>query len=1365
MSWWPRRERAVSENSQTTLRRARGEARGVLRRSGRAARRGMGEGLEALEPRWAMAARVLVTELVADNTQGIEDEDGSNSDWIELFNAGDAAANLEGWRLTDDPADTTPWTFPAVTLQPDEYLLVFASGKNRRNPASPLHTDFRLAAEGDLVRLSRPDGTVEHQLAYSELLPDRSFGLVQGTSTVTLLPATASFTAFVPTALNGGDKLGRTWIEPAFDDSAWLRGADGVGFDETVDFRDHFRTDIKAQMLGVNGSMFMRVPFAVDNPRAAVRMTLQMKYDDGYVAFLNGVEISRRNTPATIDWNSVAPTTHRDALAVVFEDDDVSDARAALRAGNNVLAIQGINNTINSDDFLMVPQLVVDRPAPLTEQAGRYFQWATPREPNGTVSYSGLAAPVETSVQRGFFEQAFDVTVTGKTLGAALVYTTDGSTPSATNGRLVPARSNESVAKVTLPIAQTTTLRIAAVKEGFLTSLVTTQSYFFLADVVKQDVQATLAAGFAPTWKTVAPDYGLDPDVIGPNDLYNGVFARQILDSLKAAPTVSLVLGQEDLTGPNGIYSNSTRAGDAWEREASFEFIETGGKASVQVNAGLEIQGDNVRNLTNSKKQGLRLSFKERYGASKLKFPVFGAENPDAVSSFDELILRGGYNDSWSHTPDTTQYIRDQWARTTLLAMGQPQVHGRWVHVYLDGFYWGIYNLVERPNAAFSSSYMGGDKDEWDALNTGVVRDGTRDAWALMQSVARDAGSTDPAIANAAYLRLQGKNPDGTPNPQMEKLLDLDNYIDYLIVNFYGGNTDWPGRNYYVARHRGLESEGFKSYAWDTEKILDHGEGSTVTTNQTNVTEGVAAMYRYLRRHEEFRLRFADRVQKHFSPGGQLYVDPASPAWNPQAPEKNAPAARYAELANEFELLLVAESARWGDTQPSGTRPDHRIFTPIEWGKMRDNIFRNYFPKRSAIVLQQFVAGGLYPAAAAPTFSRTSGQVDAMLPLTISGPGTIYYTVDGSDPRRSALDPGSPGTGVAPTASVYSGPVTIQKATVVKARALVDGQWSALTEASFVLRTPPVRVSELMYHPQDPPAGSRYDAEAFEFLELTNISATESVDLTGLQFVDGIGFTFSAGTLAPGKQVVIARDAAAFAERYGNQVPVAGEYGKTPEDYKLSNAGETLKLVDRFGTVIQEFTYRDSWYPRTDGQGYSLNVRNLSADVAQWSEALNWRESSSVNGTPSRPDLVEIPGDFNQDGRLDAADIGVFCAGMKAGDLRFDVTADGRVDQKDLRHVVENYFGTVLGDANLDRRFDSQDLVEVFQAGRYEDGRAGNASWAQGDWNCDGEFDSHDFVEAFTAGGYIDTPGAARAIADVAAALAGRAERRESGDE
>ena len=107
----------------------------------------------------------------------------------------------------------------------------------------------------------------------------------------------------------------------------------------------------------------------------------------------------------------------------------------------------------------------------------------------------------------------------------------------------------------------------------------------------------------------------------------------------------------------------------------------------------------------------------------------------------------------------------------------------------------------------------------------GALRSGSYVAWSDLIKLSRDVNTADQTASNAALQRLLGKAPDGTDDPAQEVLLDLDNYIDYLILNFYGGNVDWPGRNYYAGRRRGPDSTGFQFYAWDTEKILDHGEG------------------------------------------------------------------------------------------------------------------------------------------------------------------------------------------------------------------------------------------------------------------------------------------------------------------------------------------------------------------------------------------------------------------------------------------------------------------------------------------------------------------------------------------------------------
>lgn len=119
-----------------------------------------------------------------------------------------------------------------------------------------------------------------------------------------------------------------------------------------------------------------------------------------------------------------------------------------------------------------------------------------------------------------------------------------------------------------------------------------------------------------------------------------------------------------------------------------------------------------------------------------------------------------------------------------------------------------------------------------------------------------------------------------------------------------------------------------------------------------------------------------------------------------------------------------------------------------------------------------------------------------------------------------------------------------------------------------------------------------------------------------------------------------------------------------------------------------------------------------------------------------------IPGDFNDDGLVDASDFVLLDAAitLNSYDPWLDVTFDGRLDHEDRVHWVKNLFHSYIGDANLDGEFNSGDLIAVFQSGEYEDDLVGNSTWFTGDWNGDGEFDTSDFIAAFQDGGYEKGP-------------------------
>ncbi len=400
--------------------------------------------------------------------------------------------------------------------------------------------------------------------------------------------------------------------------------------------------------------------------------------------------------------------------------------------------------------------------------------------------------------------------------------------------------------------------------------------------------------------------------------------------------------------------------------------------------------------------------------------------------------------------------------------------------------------------------------------------------------------------------------------------------------------------------------------------------------------------YSALRDNPEFRVLFGDHVHRHFFNQGVL------------TPERTRQ--RFVDNIAIIDRGIVAESARWGDAvQSTAKTRDKDWLEQVEWLRLA------YFPRRTRVVLKQFRSIGLYPAIDAPTLNRHGGFIDPGLSLSMTAPeGTIYYTVDGSDPRLA-------GGALSPTAIAYSGPITISTHTTVKARALATTEWSALSEASFSIDVA-LRVTELMYHPAAPFTPGVFTDDDFEFLELTNTGNTP-LSLAGLRFSDGISFTFASGSLAAGERTVLVKNQAAFESRYGVGLPLAGQYSGG-----LSNAGETVRLEDAAGREILEFTYDDNWYAATDGDGLSLLLLEANADRRQWSQASGWRASAVAGGSPGTadPPLCSDGVDNDGDGAVDfPADTGCIDAAQDLEDPQcsdgIDNDGDGDTDLADLR--------------------------------------------------------------------------------------------------
>ena len=186
---------------------------------------------------------IVISEFLADNSSGIKDEDGDRNDWIELYNNGDEAVSLEGWWLTDKASSLTQWRFPAITIQPNQFLLVWASGKNRTRAGYPLHTNFSLSKGGEYLGLYRPHATSGVPLKVDEfapvfpaLPPDVSYGRQIGSENVTYLThgSPCRYTTLTSAQNNayyfgtnyaaghlGHNAPGGWNVAPAFMDSSW----------------------------------------------------------------------------------------------------------------------------------------------------------------------------------------------------------------------------------------------------------------------------------------------------------------------------------------------------------------------------------------------------------------------------------------------------------------------------------------------------------------------------------------------------------------------------------------------------------------------------------------------------------------------------------------------------------------------------------------------------------------------------------------------------------------------------------------------------------------------------------------------------------------------------------------------------------------------------------------------------------------------------------------------------------------------------------------------------------------------------------------------------------------------------------------
>lgn len=735
--------------------------------------------------------------------------------------------------------------------------------------------------------------------------------------------------------------------------------------------------------------------------------------------------------------------------------------------------------------------------------AWRYFTTPTPGSANPASAITNFCEPVHFSVERGHFTQPFDLVLTTPTPGATIRYTTDGSEPGAASGLIYSAP---------LRVSANMFLRAAAFRSGFAPSKVRTHSYLF---------NQSAAVRALPVLSIVTDTNHL----YGPLGLNGVSVANYPYDSVWQPVTTN-------------DYNNHLQHGIEWERPVSAELIRPEDNGGFQIDCGMRIHGSpHTRpRYTASSKYSYRLYFRGDYGEAKLRYPLFPTS---PVQEFDVIVLRAGKNDQ------TNPFIKDELGRRLQLDTGTQTAQGTFVNLFVNGVYRGYYNPTERMGEDSYRAWDGGSAYDEIGINS-QPDSGDRAAWDDLRSFfLYGADLTQPSNFLAVAERL-----------------DLTNLVDFLLVEVWAVNTDWPQNNWYAARARQTGAQ-FRFYGWDFE--LCYANANTNDNVFTQSSSGLAGptelaqFFQGLVTNREFRLLWADRVQRHFFNGGAL---------------------TDANITARFEAMRV---------ELAGVI-----------ASMNTGILTTFMPNRRPEMFKQMASLGLY-ASNAPAFNQHGGPVSRGFLLTMTAPmgGTVYCTLDGSDPRV-------PFTGtVATNAFAYTNAIPLITSAVAKARVLNGTNWSPLAEAVFQVARlgVPVSVTEINYNP---PGGN-----AFEFIELLNTGPV-ALDLTGMHFDAGITYNFPQGSsLASGASIVLANNAdpAAFEARY----PGTSVFGWFAGN--LSNAGERLTLRDAGGNVVFTVDYDDAggWPLEPDGDGASLEIID---PLGNPDDPANWQSSAVFFGTP-----------------------------------------------------------------------------------------------------------------------------------------------------
>lgn len=960
----------------------------------------------------------------------------------------------------------------------------------------------------------------------------------------------------------------------------------------TYYFNNSIATDVREEVRNVNPSVYIRYPFQAPNGSDLERITLKVKYVDGFVAWLNGYEILCENAPEALAWNSQALSERPSKLGATAIEYDLTPYKDFLFAQTpNILAIQAFNSEVDAPDFLCYVEMETLHIGESTSE-WRYFLTPTPGKPNGQgakdmgpiisdlVSVPALPTQPEAGdpivIRAKVLKTQTDINsvkLTWRTMfGAA------NTIDMFDDGEHEDGAYNDGIYGATIPPL--------SAQPG---------------QMIRWYVTATDIQERESRW----PLYYNTFD----SEEYFGTMVRDTSVDSSLLPVLHLF-----------VQNTSAMNSGSNTRISAF------------------YNGEFYDNILIRRRGQTTSGFPKK--PYKLEF------NNDHRFMYGTNTVRVGKVNLMSNYADKTK-IHNSLAYEYIAKGGSL---GHWcfpIRIQRNGAFFSVAEMLENGNEGWL------ERVGWDPEGLLLkVYDNISSAYSAEK---KTRSSTTESLDRQAYQNfIDALNESNTLANRVTYAYDNINIpqtVSYFATLALISSQDHGHKNFYLYQDCNDTGE-WSILPWDIDlswgrNWIDNG-GYFVDTlftnnvlnfyNSSQQSKSANRLYNLFFNHPDFRIMYlarlrtlvdtylqndqmsagqspvADSINRYLEimdPGAGQYTDAAldSAAWSSWGP--------YRTMHQECQRTIdtyISGRANWMTSiaaQLNGTKVPEA--TPSNAGvKLHSLDFMAYSknPAHKYICITNENPYALdisgWEIKSPVTFTFQGGTV-------IPSGKSIYVTASQSGFRSRTQAPTS-GSNLFITGP-WKGELTARGGTVL----LQDSTGNIVFSEEYQGNPSPMlnhlRVTEIMYNPL--PLLPDYPlAEDLEYLELKNVSQNSIFNIKGATFTDGIYYTVTEDLrLMPQSRVIVAKNPVAFKARYGDIPNVLGPY-----EGSLSNSGEIIRLVDTNNEVILEFEYKDSWQPATDGEGYSLICVNDQADWTTWNSPSQWRCSYAIYGAPGRED-------------------------------------------------------------------------------------------------------------------------------------------------